>query len=247
MNIKNGVYSLQVLLLTLMLSCTDDTSNVVKKSPTPAPSTTKAVESKDPEMPQEPEEQIEGGLSENHPPVISKADLLLKSSGGKDLLKVEITASDIDDDDVFLEYSWFKNGEPVAGTGDTMRDFNRGDMIMVEVRPFDGLAYGDAKRTLEMEISNTSPQIIEHSDAKFDGKIYKYGVKAVDADGDKLTYELKKGPEGMAIDDKTGMITWKVPEEFTGNVEASVVISDGHNGSVQYDFTATIGLELPQQ
>jgi hypothetical protein len=230
-----------------MLSCSDETSDVVKKSPSPAPSRTKAVESEGPEIPQGPAEQIETGRSENHPPVISKAELLLKSSGGKDLLKVEITASDIDDDDVFLEYSWFKNGEPVAGKGNTMRDFNRGERMMVEVVPYDGLDYGDAKRTLEMEISNTSPQITEHSDVKFDGKIYKYGVKAVDADGDKLTYELKKGPEGMAIDNKTGMITWKVPEKFTGNAEASVVISDGHNGSVQYDFTATVGLELPQQ
>ncbi|MEE9523315.1 MAG: Ig-like domain-containing protein [Thermodesulfovibrionales bacterium] len=219
----------------------------MKKSPSPAPSRTKAVESKGPEIPQGPAGQIEAGLSENHPPVKSKADLLLKNSGGKDLLRVEITVSDIDDDDVFLEYSWFKNGEPVEVAGDTMRDFNRGDRIMVEVIPYDGLDYGGAKRTLEMEINNTSPQIIEHSDIKFDGKFYKYGVKAVDADGDKLTYELKKGPEGMAIDNKTGLITWKVPEDFTGSAEASVVVSDGHNGSVQYGFTASISEAPPKK
>ncbi len=173
----------------------------------------------------------------NHPPVINKAALKFDNSGGKDILRVVASASDPDGDDISLEYRWYKNNK-LAGTADSLTGFKRGDRIMVEVRPTDGTLYGNT-RTLKLSINNTAPQILEGGKSSFDGNIYSYHIKAVDADGDPLTFKLAKAPIGMKID-KNGLITWEVPQDFRGKAGASVVVSDGHNGTARYDFTVTI-------
>ena len=43
------------------------------------------------------------------------------------------------------------------------------------------------------------------------GFLYTYIVKAVDPDGDRLTYELLQAPGDMTIDPKVGQIVWIVP------------------------------------
>lgn len=236
---RKNIYLL-VVSLFLTFSCSDDTSYIVNNTSVPSSARTKGVDSNGTDVPDKLAEQEQAERAGNHPPVIEKAKLVLGTAKGKDYLKVETSVSDPDNDDVELEFIWYKNGESIDVTGDTMTDFIRGDVIKVDVRPYDGFAYGNDMRTQEMEINNTSPTIIEHSDVMFDGKIYKYGVKAVDKDGDTLKYRLKKSPKGMVIDTKSGMVTWEVPVDFTGNADASVMVSDGHSGSVQYDFTATI-------
>src|SRR5262249_31399451 len=40
---------------------------------------------------------------------------------------------------------------------------------------------------------------------------YQYTVKAIDPDGDPLTYSLPLGPQGMSIDPTSGLITWAGP------------------------------------
>ncbi len=40
------------------------------------------------------------------------------------------------------------------------------------------------------------------------GQTYIYNVRAIDLDGDRLTYELLRGPAGMVIDSGTGRLSW---------------------------------------
>jgi sugar lactone lactonase YvrE len=54
---------------------------------------------------------------------------------------------------------------------------------------------------------------------------YTYNVKAIDPDGDKLTYSLKQGPQGMTVDPGSGEVQWQPPANtLTAN---AVTYSDG--------------------
>jgi len=63
-------------------------------------------------------------------------------------------------------------------------------------------------------IFGNAPQIISKPirTAALDSN-YIYDVEAVDADNDVLKYKLLSGPEGMIIDQNTGLITWHVDVE----------------------------------
>jgi hypothetical protein len=58
-------------------------------------------------------------------------------------------------------------------------------------------------------VGNRPPQIVSSPPALgASGQTYVYSVRAVDPDGDKLTYELLRGPAGMAIDAGSGRLSW---------------------------------------
>ena len=62
---------------------------------------------------------------------------------------------------------------------------------------------------------------------------YQYPVVASDADGDPLTFHLDSGPQGMTIDDQTGLIEWTPTFEDAdaGKVSFAVSVTDGRSGS----------------
>jgi hypothetical protein len=58
-------------------------------------------------------------------------------------------------------------------------------------------------------LGNRPPQIVSSpGPLTGTGQTYIYNVRALDPDGDKLTYELLRGPAGMAIDAVTGRLSW---------------------------------------
>ncbi|MFQ6040588.1 MAG: putative Ig domain-containing protein [Candidatus Poribacteria bacterium] len=68
------------------------------------------------------------------------------------------------------------------------------------------------------------------------GVLYEYDVEAVDPDDDPLTFSLTLFPEGMTIDEITGLITWTPSEEQTGSQDVTVEVSDGRGGSDTQSF-----------
>ena len=66
-------------------------------------------------------------------------------------------------------------------------------------------------------------------------KPFTYQAKAVDSDGDKLSYRLLEAPQGAKIDAATGLLTWAEPQagSFTFRIEAD----DGKGGTVVQSFT----------
>jgi len=177
----------------------------------------------------------------NGPPEIVSARILPEGKQGGSL-SAEVSANDIDGDTVTFQYEWTKNGGPAGKEQRLNGPFKRGDKISVKITPFDGEAYGNPV-TLQREIANMPPVITDDRKVAFDGKIYTYQIRAVDPDGDPLTYSLKAAPKGMDINPTTGLIKWNVPQDFVGKVPVTVVVSDGHGGDVQYDFKAVINLE----
>jgi len=172
---------------------------------------------------------------------IDKAGFLIENRNGLDVLKVVAEGSDKKGNRVPLKFQWQKNGEPV-GEGDSISGFKRGDKISVMVTPFDDQGNGITK-SLATEIKNTPPRIIEHQETSFDGKLWNYQVKAIDADGDPLTYALKSAPQGMTIGSTSGYITWEVPPQFVGRAPVIVSVTDGHGGEATYTFDAIIMTE----
>jgi hypothetical protein len=164
---------------------------------------------------------------------IKSAKLVLENVGGQDIMKVLV--QDKAPAGITWTYEWTKNNEPF-GKSDSVSGFRRGDNLSVKVIPFDGENYGNGK-VLSVEIKNTVPRMVDGQSAILEGKKLTYHLKAVDADGDTLTYSLIDGPSGATIDQKSGAITWfNVPDDLQ-KFDLKVKINDGQNGEIIYPVT----------
>jgi hypothetical protein len=68
---------------------------------------------------------------------------------------------------------------------------------------------------------------------------YEYEVRASDVDGDSLAYSLLKAPQGMSIDQDSGLITWEPANDQVGENNVTVQASDGHLYDAQ-SFIVTV-------
>jgi hypothetical protein len=180
-------------------------------------------------------------MIKNTPPELSKVKIMPEIFKPGDRLYVDASGSDIDGDDVTLEFEWTINGEPAGSERKIGNQVKRGDRISVKISPFDGESYGDSIN-LYREMRNMPPVIAEDKEFTFDSNIYTYHVKASDPDGDDLTYSFKTAPEGMTID-SSGLITWSVPPDFNGKAPVTVSVSDGNGGEATSNFNVEIHTE----
>ncbi len=175
----------------------------------------------------------------NTPPMIVRAEIIPSRPKTDQTLETKIETKDVDNDTVSLSYKWYLNDKPVSNDNYLSVHTVRGDKIKLIVTPFDGEDYGQ-KVILKKTIANSAPKIQTDNKPFFDGINYSYQVKALDPDGDRLTYSLKDAPQGMKINPETGLIQWKVPEDVSGNVPVQVEVDDGHGGTTLYSFEITI-------
>jgi hypothetical protein len=177
----------------------------------------------------------------NAPPEITRVKILPEIFKPGDTLSVEVSANDIDDDEITIAYEWTKNGEP-AGKGKQLEaPVKRGDKIAVTITPFDGEVHGAAV-ILNREIKNMPPKIVADNKFHFDGKLFSYQIKAMDPDGDSLIYTLKQAPEGMVVDN-TGLITWKASDGDKSRHAVTVQVTDAEGGEASYTFNVILGSE----
>jgi len=176
----------------------------------------------------------------NTPPELSRVKIMPETFKPGDTLFIDASGSDLDGDNVTVVYEWTKNGEP-AGKGRAIDSpVRRGDKISVKITPFDGEAYGQSI-TLNREIRNMPPTIVEDKRFNFDGKNFTCQLKAADPDGDVLNYSLKSAPPGMTINPTTGLITWNVPPDFKGKASFTACANDGQGGEAVQTFNVDIG------
>jgi len=93
---------------------------------------------------------------------------------------------------------------------------------------------------------------------------YEYQAGATDADKDALAYSLLRGPSGMAINPRTGLVTWLPPQvspsggsggyysggsggsggsgptSTDGNYDVSLLVSDGRGGADEQDYVLKV-------
>jgi Putative Ig domain len=220
----------------------DEKQTVAGLSPTeqqekvePSPSSgspTKAAESVSPEV------------IADAPPKITSLKISPEVPVIGDKIKALVETDDKEGNDVMLTFHWSINGLESASTSDTLSGgFKRGDKISLTVIPDDGKRTGNPK-SLTIIIGDALPSIQPSPEShSFNGNEYSYHVKAVDADGDTLTYSLKSGPPGMTIKPLTGLIKWNVPPDFSGKFPYTVSVSDGHGGAVGQTFSVDIRRE----
>jgi len=241
MLIKTGKLILAVILLFAVLGACSESGKPVGNA---KPATTPMQERVASDRADEINAQERNGLQDygNNPPEITDAKLIADLDQEGLILHARVVAVDKEDDEISLEYRWEKNGLTQEEQGDTIRDFKRGDKIVLTVRPFDRYSSGKSV-SIGTEIANTAPLIETDDEFSVDGSMFTKKIGAKDADGDTLVYELEKGPEGMKIDSSSGMLSWTIPPDIVGNFSARIIVSDGHGGRVSYDIEIPITIE----
>ncbi|MBI5100248.1 MAG: putative Ig domain-containing protein [Nitrospirae bacterium] len=165
----------------------------------------------------------------NTPPVIGRIKRVPRLFNPTEPFGVEAMGTDTDGDEVTFIYEWRKNGE-MAGTGSRFDGpVKKGDRVSVKITPFDGEEYG-RPAFMTNDIVNMPPMIIDDKDFKFDGSVLTHKIKAVDPDGDPITYSLKNPPAGMSIDASSGLVTWTVPETYREKGSYTAVATDPNGG-----------------
>lgn len=174
----------------------------------------------------------------NTPPVMGNSNILPERPKVNSTLTAQVKATDVDNDILSFTYKWTLNGKFAGEDSFLEVDFKRGDLIAVDVTPFDRDDFGKGIR-LSTRIYNAVP-ILSETEPSFDGKHYKYQMNATDPDNDMLTYKLRKGPDGMNVDSNNGLVTWEVKPEDEGRHDVEVSITDGNGGEIIIPFTTRI-------
>lgn len=68
------------------------------------------------------------------------------------------------------------------------------------------------------------------------GESYQYQVRATDADGDMLQFQLLESPRDMHIDEATGAISWQPTSQEMGHHAIVVQVTDGNGGNTKQEF-----------
>lgn len=175
----------------------------------------------------------------NAPPYVKSLKFVKEELEKGNGLGRELVVDDIDGDDVTVENEWRLNGEIVSTEERIEVPLKRDDRVSLKIRLFDGEDFGGT-RTIERTILNSPPIVKAYYDASFDGSLYSYQVMASDPDGDQLAYSLEGEPEGMVINERTGLITWTVPPGLTGKFPVTAVVIDGQGGRATYGLNVNI-------
>ncbi len=243
------LFILLVFISLQLAACSKERAEQVEKNKDAAGKQTEKITSTgaDVQPPGTMKKPIKGFVAEteNTPPVIKDAKLILDVDGDRPVLRVEAQAADPDGDDVEMEYKWYRNGEE-AGDGERFYEFRGGDSILVRVRAFDGQDYSSERR-LSIDIRNTPPRVVNDNSFDFDGKTVTKQIKATDPDGDSLVYRLIKAPDGAKLNEQSGLFKWVVPDDFKGNTPVEISVEDGQGGKTIYKFVITIKEEAERK
>jgi YD repeat-containing protein len=113
--------------------------------------------------------------------------------------------------------------------------------IAVRLTDAYGLYVGQ-EYTLKVNGVNTPPQI--QSSPNTVGGLnspYKYQVKAVDLEGDTLTYTLGRRPTGMTVDANNGLITWTPNSTQIGSQIIDVLVTDIQGAVSTQTYNLVVG------
>jgi hypothetical protein len=175
----------------------------------------------------------------NTPPRVTAVVLVPSVARPGQMVEAQAEASDPDHDRTDLRFAWYRNGNLWREGEEKILDtvsFAAGDHIVVEVTARDEKAAGHPVRSAVLTLASREPQIVSAPPTTANGYHYQYPVKAVDPDGDRITYQLQAAPAGMSIDKHSGLIGWEIPPDHRGAVHVRVEANDGHGGVAFQEF-----------
>jgi len=181
-------------------------------------------------------------LAGNSPPAVTGVRMEPENPVSGGTVRVTSTGSDADGDAVKVHYEWYVDNVLAYGNDDkvVLKGVRRGSQVHVKAIPNDGIVDGAWMETPRCQVVNGLPIVKSQvpKEVPADGR-FVYRIEAEDPDGDPLTYSLKKGPPGMALNGST--LEWQVPDVFHGRpVQIVVEISDGQGGSTVQNISMTI-------
>ncbi|HXV68349.1 MAG TPA: Ig domain-containing protein [Nitrospira sp.] len=160
-----------------------------------------------------------------------------------DKIEAQVEAADPDHDRVDLTYKWFRNDAVIQEGEEPFLDtagLASGDRIVVEVTAHDPAKSGSSLRSDALVLGNSAPTIVSSPPAPGAPDRFEYAVRAVDPDGDRLTYQLESAPPGMTISEASGQIAWSIPADQRGTFHVKVVARDGRGGMASQEFDLTL-------
>ncbi len=171
----------------------------------------------------------------NDPPKAN--DDSVKAQEDAPIATVKVLANDTDPDDdklMVINATQGANGSVTIGADSTLayapgRNFSGADTFTYTLSDGKG---GTDTATVNVTIVpvNDAPSITSKpSETTRVWASYTYDVEAKDPDpGDSLVYSLTKEPEGMTIDENTGLIEWRPTSAQAGTFDITIKVADSN-------------------
>ena len=180
----------------------------------------------------------------NQAPWITSTPVLTGVSGRT--YQYQLTARDPDGDPVMWSLDVAPAGMSIDPLRGTLRWTPAADQIgshPVVVRVQDiFFAAGTQSFAINVRATNQPPSIRSTPDVMASpDELYVYAVRAVDPDGDPLTFRLSVHPDGMTIDQHTGLIRWTPSAADDGQHPVRIVVEDGQGGIDGQTYTLHVG------
>ncbi len=182
----------------------------------------------------------------NTPPVVTNLSIERPADPHAPVF-AKLEAVDADQDEMQFDFRWWRNAKAVKQGPESTLDttgFQAKETLEVEVTPRDHLSAGKPVRS-EIYFGNSSPKIVSAPAALIGRERYEYMVKAVDGDGDPVSFLLEAAPPGMVIDKDTGHLVWQIPPGQLGIQRVRVVAEDGQGGKAFQEFHFTLPALIP--
>jgi hypothetical protein len=181
----------------------------------------------------------------NTPPIIKALTLEPSEVKPGDRVRAVVDLWDADQDEIHHSVKWWRNGKVVA-EGESQNQFvveqwNRGDVLAVSIVASDRESKGLETFSEPLTLSNSPPQFTTTPSVQVGKESrFEYHARAVDSEGDPVTYKLEAAPPGMIIDEQTGQVQWSIPIDSPGNYHVRVLATDDRGGSSFQDFTLSL-------
>mgnify|MGYP000087673068 FL=1 len=170
-------------------------------------------------------------VDNNRAPVFEKPSPLMATEGESSHWWLK--ATDLDDDDLTFSLSSPPKGMTLnskSGKLSWTPNFEQASYMELHVSVNDTRGT-KALMTLPIQIRsvNRPPKWLTHDlPAAQEGQPYFIELKGLDADGDKIKYQLLQGPKGMTLDAQKGYLQWQANFRQAGDLKIRVGLTDGH-------------------
>jgi hypothetical protein len=162
---------------------------------------------------------------------------------GTDITVIPV-AEDADGDEVDFTYQWLINGDadPLLSEATLpANSFTKGDTIQVQIVPNDFFDDGMVYESYAQRVPNAAPSITSEPPQGISSLDYRYQVVANDPDDNQLAYSLNDAPEGMLIDENSGLIEWSLVNVTPGDYTIAIKVSDSEGAEAVQEYRLSLG------
>jgi hypothetical protein len=158
----------------------------------------------------------------------------------------EVTArpsgKDLDGDEISYRYVWWVNDRAVAESGPKLSTsgLRRGDVLRVRAFATDGQDESNSVDSEQVALGNAPPVIVSQPSGADEDGTFRYQVRAVDADGDRLKISLTKGPRGMVMSSSDGLLVWRPGPDQGGTHVIDIAVNDANGAGTTQRFSIDV-------